>query len=355
MIIKNLKLKQFRNYDDLNVTFEPNINFILGKNATGKTNIVEAIHYMSLTRSFRSDDDSDLIKNNSSFATIEGTFLLGDVTKNIKIVISPKGKKILCNGYEIKKISELSKLINVIVFKPIDVLMFDDTPSVRRKFLDINISKMDYTYLKSMSEFDKLLKERNESLKQEHCDKNLLEVLTDQLIASQKQIVLKRNAFVEQLNIVVNKVLKAIKGENDTLRINYYPFVKIDENYLKEAKKAYDDNLENDLKHKSTSIGVHRENFKVLLNGKDISSYGSQGEKRLAALSLVLSPYFLISDKDKRPIVILDDVLSELDKVHQNKLVQFVSKMEQVFITATHYDDQNVNAFYVKDRKITRR
>ena len=234
-------------------------------------------------------------------------------------------------------------------------ISMEETLNLVQEARDAGFTKIISTshYIEDYYDSDEV--ERNELLKQEHCDKNLLEVLTDQLIASQKQIVLKRNAFVERLNIVVNKVLKAIKGENDTLRINYYPFVKIDENYLKEAKKAYDDNLENDLKHKSTSIGVHRENFKVLLNGKDISSYGSQGEKRLAALSLVLSPYFLISDKDKRPIVILDDVLSELDKVHQNKLVQFVSKMEQVFITATHYDDQNVNAFYVRDRKITRR
>ena len=355
MIIKKLNLKNFRNYESLNVTFEPNINFILGKNAAGKTNIVEAIHYMSLTRSFRSDDDNDLIKTNCSFASIEGEFLIGDESKKIKIVISPKGKKITCNGYEIKKLSELAKLINVIVFKPSDVLMFDDSPSVRRRFLDISISKMDHSYLKSMNDFDRILKERNELLKRDNVDEVLLDVITKQLIDVQKQIVLKRNAFIEQLNLFINKIIVAIKGENQHVRVNYYPYVKIDENYANNSLNLYKEALEGDLKRKSTSIGVHRENFTVYLNGKDISTYGSQGEKRLVVLCLILTPYFLIEEKEKRPIVILDDVLSELDKTHKTKLVNFVSKMEQVFITATNYDDRNVNAYYVSNYKITRR
>lgn len=355
MIIRKLNLTSFRNYDGLEVTFEPGLNFILGKNGSGKTNIVEAINFLSISHSFRTDEDNDLINNNNDFARVEGIFEIGEETHRIKTILSHDGKKIECDGHKVERLSELTKLINVIVFKPSDVLFFDNSPGTRRRFMDSSISKMDYTYLKALNEYEKLLKERNEILKLSCVDETYLDIVTDQMINVQKQIVLKRQSFIDKINSVINKVICNLKGTDEKVEFIYYPFVNVDDKYLETSKNAYKEALESDLKRRSTSVGVHRENFATTLNKCEITSFGSQGEKRIVALALLLCPYFLVEDKEKKPIVILDDVLSELDKANQNRLINFVSKMEQVFITATNYEDRNVNAYYVSNHKVTRR
>ncbi len=355
MLIRNLKLTNYRTYDKLDISFEKGLNFILGRNASGKTNIVEAIYFLSIGHSFRTDDDSQLIKDQNEFAVVEGQFDIGDNVKKIKTVITSKNKSITCNSYKLERLSELAKMFNVIVFKPDDVLLFNDSPSLRRKFMDTSISKMDYSYLKSLSEYNRLLKERNEILKLEKIDDIYLDTITTQMINVSRQIVLKRDSFINKLNELISKVIKELKGCNDSVVLKYYPYQKPDDDFINKAQNTYKDALENDLRHKSTSVGLHRENFVASLNGRDIAIFGSQGEKRLVALSLTLCLYFLVEEKEKKPIVILDDVLSELDKNHQTRLINFVSKMEQVFITATDYNDKNINSYYVSNHRITRR
>ncbi|MCF0117813.1 MAG: DNA replication and repair protein RecF [Bacilli bacterium] len=356
MIINELTLKQFRNHKASRINFDKGINVIIGKNGTGKTNIVEAIYFLSLARSFRTDDDKDLICEGCEFASVEGNFSSNDETKKIKIVLTPSTKKIICNGHEVKKISELTKLTNVISFKPSDVMIFDNSPSIRRKFLDISISKFDECYLTQLSLYDKLLKERNEILKQEHVDNLQLDVITEQMIDVEYEIVKKRKKFIGYLNEIINKVVVSLKSEASSISLNYFPFVKSSEESFKEtAKKAYFDSLERDLKTKSTNIGIQREDFSTFENGRNIEVFGSQGQKRQIALALKLCPYFLYKDDERKPIVILDDVLSELDKANQDRLIRFVSHMEQVFITATNYHDQYATLHYVDDYKVTRR
>lgn len=355
MIVSKLILRNFRNYERLEVRFNPKLNIIVGDNASGKTNIVEAIHFLSLARSFRTSETSELIKNERQFATIEARVEEDTIHKNIVAILTPSSKKITCNKKPIRKISELSNLINVIVFEPKDALMFSDSPLVRRNFLDINLSKKSPVYLENLMMFDKLLKERNTLLKEDDVDEVQLGIVTSQLISTQEVLCKYRQAYIAEINNVLSKIITSIKGDSEEAYLEYYPFVKVDDKFVDNATRAYERIKESDIKHKVTQIGIHREDIKMILNGKDISTHGSQGENRLAVIALKLCPFFLIEDKDKKPIVVLDDVMSELDKTHQDRLLKFLEKLEQVFITSTKLNIKNASVYEVKKANITRR
>lgn len=355
MIVQNLTLKNFRSYEYLSTSFDSKLNIIIGDNAEGKTNIVEAIHYLSLARSFRTAEDTNLIKQGNEFSTIEAEIIQGEIKKKINVTLTKDGKKITVNKKPISKLSELNDVVNVIVFEPKDVQLFKDSPRLRRQYLDVNLSKKSVIYFENISKYEKVLKERNELLKQNNPNKDQLAIITNMLIESALPVIKYRIMYAREINGILSKIVKAIKGEEEVAQIIYSPFIPLDEDYQTNAKNAYNKALESDLRKKATSIGPHREDFQMTLNGRDVSVIGSQGENRLLVLSLKLAPYFLIEDKDKRPIVVLDDVMSELDKEHQNRLISFLSKFEQVFLTATKLSVNNASTYEVKDHKITRR
>ena len=335
MYISHIHLKNFRGYHSLSLDFTRGINVFTGVNASGKTNLLEAIHYLSFAKSFRGVDDQQLIKNSETQAVINAVVVTNTNQTKINILIDQNGKKIQVNEKGISKLSELNKITNVIIFEPKDVNIFKDSPKNRRNYLDINISKLNPIYGEVISRVDHLIKERNELLKSETIDQTQLSILTDQLINEEKQVITMRQEFVTKLNSVISKVAQAITGDESKVNIVYLPFVKLDD-YENNAKKLYQDNLENDIKRKATNVGVHREDFNLMMNEQNIALNGSQGENRLMAIVLKLSPYFLVSDKANHPIVALDDVMSELDNNHQKKLIDFLRKLDQVFITATN-------------------
>lgn len=354
MIITNLELKKFRNYDNLHVQFDKGMNVIIGKNGIGKTNIVEAIYFLSFTRSFRTNEDSEMIMEKEEMSSVTAEFLLGDEIRKINVLFSKVGKKITCNGYEIKKISELAEKINVLVFQPKDAFFFEDSPRVRRRFFDVTLSKMSKSYLEILTRYEKLLEERNNILKQEHPNLTQLEIVTDLLITASLHICTEREKMINYVNPIMEKIIKFIKGEETNIRLHYNPYVPL-KDFLRNAKLAFTKALENDIKKKVTTLGAHREDFATLLNDKEISMFGSQGEKRLVALALKLSPYFLVKEKERRPIVVLDDVLSELDERHQKNLLEFLKKLEQVFITATEFTHNDASVYEVSRNKVMRR
>lgn len=355
MIVSKLVLRNFRNYSFLELEFGKGLNVIVGKNAQGKTNIVEAIQFMSLARSFRTNETADLISKACQFATIEARVEQDSVKKDLTAILTCSSKRILCNEKPVRKISELSSLINVIVFEPKDSLMFNDSPIVRRNYLDINLSKKSPIYLQALMNYEKLLRERNLILKNDNIDKTQLEVITEQLIKASSTIVNYRTIYVNEINQILSKIVSKIKGENEEAHIDYVPYIVYDEFFEKNAKNLYQRNLDSDIKRKATQQGIHREDIKMILNGHDIASYGSQGENRLAVIALKLAPYFLIEDKEARPIVVLDDVMSELDETHQIKLVDFLRKFEQVFITSVSTNIKNASIYEVDKHKVTRR
>ena len=335
MIVKTLSVKNFRNHTSESFEFNPGINIITGPNASGKTNIVEAVYYLSLARSFRGVDDIDIINQKSEYAEIDSKIIEGEIKRNVRIIITKKGRSVLVNGKKVSKLSDLTKCVNVLLFEPKDVLLFRGSPKERRNFLDINLSKQFPVYLEYITRYEKALKQRNELLKSGNYDQKLLETTTEMLIKYAGPIIKYRAMFVKDINDILIKITRALTGVKKKIEIHYRPFVNDSGDYLKEAKEAYNRSLESDLKHKATSIGIHREDISVSLNGKEIGVYGSQGENRLVALALKLSPYFMVKDEDKKPIVVLDDVMSELDDIHQEQLIKFLQKFSQVFITGT--------------------
>ncbi|MBO6280550.1 MAG: DNA replication/repair protein RecF [Bacilli bacterium] len=348
MIIKSLTVRNFRNHSLRNIEFGEGINLIVGPNASGKTNIVEAIYYLSLARSFRGVSDEEIINDKSEYSQIDAIVLEGEIRRNIRILITKRGRSVLVNGKKVSKLSDLTKCVNVLLFEPKDVMLFRGSPKERRNFLDINLSKQFPIYLEYISRYEKALKQRNEILKSSKVDEKLLEASTELLVKYAGPIINYRAMFVKDIHDILIKITHALTGVKSKIDITYKPFVNMSSDYQSIALEAFNRSLESDLKHKVTSIGIHREDISVSLNGKDIGTHGSQGENRLIALALKLSPYFMIEDKDKKPVVVLDDVMSELDATHRDRLIKFLRKFEQVFITDTKLEIEGATRIEIR-------
>lgn len=355
MIVQKIKLNNFRCYTKCVAEFSKGINYIYGDNASGKTSLVEAIYYLSLARSFKTNKDKELINKNCDTASINAYLNYKDSFKEIVISLLDGGKKIFINKKQINKISELSNLVNAISFIPKDVNLLKETPSQRRLFLNLSIAKVSKKYLEYCINYEKLLRSRNDLLKQENINSDLLDVLTNQIIQVSKEIYLFRKQYIDELNNKISFVYKSITGKDEKIKIIYESFISTSENYEILARKKYDDSKENDLLRKVTNIGIHKEDFKIFLNSKDVSKYGSQGENRLSVLALKLTPYELIKEDEKKPIIILDDVLSELDKVNQENLLNYLSNLNQVFITSTNKITKDSINYYFVDKTNVRK
>ncbi len=351
MIIETLSLKNFRNHAYLSYDFSKNLNILTGPNAVGKTNVVEAIYYLSMARSFRTPEDKDLVKKGKDKAEIYAVVREGEIKRKLRIVISESGKQVFINGKTISKISELSNCMNVLLFEPKDVLLFKGSPKARRNFIDVNLSKKSQPYLDYISRYNKVLKERNDLLKSGNVDPILLETTTEMLAKLSGPIVSYRQMYVKDINDILIKITRALTGVEGKIEIHYKPFIEYGKDFQKDALEAFKKAEERDLHQKATTIGVHREDFSISLNGRDIGEFGSQGENRIVAIALKLSPYFLIDDKDKRPVIVLDDVMSELDLAHRKRLIQFVQKFDQAFITATKLEIEGAAQYQIKKKE----
>lgn len=334
MIVKELELHNLRNYEYLKVNFNKGINYIYGENASGKTNILEAIYFLSLTRSFRTSEIEELIKKDASFARILAKIDTQNVSKTLEISFNKSGKKILVNGKKVLKISELNSLINVISFIPKNTNLLKDAPKERRKFLNIYLSKFSNNYLKTLSVYEKILKERNDAFKAYKINPTLIDILTNQLISLNKEIYLYRKKFVNEINKYLADVFKEVSLTNEKLKMEYVSFLNNqNENIENFLKNEFENIKEEEFKRKRTLIGIHKDDFKIYIDEKDVSLYGSQGENRISIISLILSLYFL--NKEEKPIIVLDDVISELDEKHEENLLKYLENFNQVFITNT--------------------
>ena len=355
MILERIVLTNFRTYEHLDLEFGEGANLILGSNASGKTNLAEAVYFLSLARSWRTLEERNLIRFGSEFASVRAFVREGNLHREILIELTPQGKRVFLNGKPLRRLSELTRLVNVLLFSPEDVRLFEGPPGERRSFLDVSLSKRSNDYLALMGRQASLLKSRNALLKEGGRDKALLEVLTDQLIEVQEPIVRYRGMYVTSLNGILPKVLGRLKGEKAPCTLVYRSFVKDDGRFKERARKAYEESLEGDLIHKSTSIGVHREDFRLKLGDRDVAEFGSQGENRMAALALKLSPFFLIEEEERKPICVLDDVTSELDVGNAGRLLSYLSELGQSFLTATDLSLQGASVYEVADHNAKRR
>ena len=355
MILKELSLHDFRNYESLDLSFEPGTNIIVGPNAAGKSNIAEAIHFLSLARSWRTQEESSIIRDGANTALITARIEEGGLSRKIEIEIGKSAKRIRINGKPAKRLSELSKICNVILFAPEDVALFSQSPGARRDFLDISLSKQSIDYFSLISRYQRLLKERNALLKSPNIDMTLLEVVTEQLCQIAEPIVHYRTMFVSSLSTVLPEVLAQIRGDNATAELVYRPCARDDGTFGVKIRSIFKEALEGDLMRKTTGNGPHRDDLLFKLNGKDISEYGSQGENRMAVLALKLSPSFLIEEVEKKPICVLDDVTSELDDAHIQRLADLFRSFPQVFVTTTKLDIVDASYIDVSSNTATRR
>lgn len=355
MIVSHLELRNWRSYTSLSLDFDSGVNVIEGINGSGKTNLAEAIYYLSFAHSWRSDDDGPLIRQGFDSSYLEASLVEGELHRSVEIELSKNGKRIKVNGKPIRRLSELSKLTNVILFSPSDTALFTGSPGARRNFLDVSLSKASLDYFSLIGKYNRLLSERNAALKGLNVDRTYLDVVTEEIIKVEEPIVGYRRAYISSLNDALEPTVKSLFGPTRAAKLLYRPFLRPSDNFIGEAHEAYRRALESDLFHKSTSLGLQREDFSLLLDNKDIGVYGSQGENRLMAIALRIAPYYLIEDPTKKPIAVLDDIYSELDDEHSKALEGLISSLGQCFITTANPNISGASHIEVADHKAKRR
>ena len=345
MIIKSIELNNFRNYEVANIEFDKNINILYGDNAQGKTNLLEACYYSAISKSFKSNKDKEIIRFGQDYLSIKTIIDKNDREYAIDISINNNKKTIKVDNVKINKTSDLLGLLNVILFSPEDLNIIKNGPSERRRFFDNEISQIDRIYLSDLINYNKVLNNRNKLLRDIAFDnsiKDTLDVWDMQLVEYGKKIIKRRREFIDELKYYVKDKHFKISGGKEELIINYEP--SIDDMFFEDELIG---NREKDLKYAQTSVGPHRDDISFKIDGIDIRKFGSQGQKRCSALSLKLSEIDIVSNiiKDK-PVLLLDDVLSELDSKRQKFLLESISDI-QTIITCTGLDDFVNNRFDV--------
>lgn len=342
MFIKELHLKNFRNYTEENFTFSSGINVLSGSNAQGKTNVAEAIFFLCTGYSPRANKDKFVIKNGCDRAFVKGTACsnYGDVSVELRFNKLDK-KEIFINQIEVLKIGELMGNINSVFFNPAELKLVQESPEDRRRFLNVSLCQKSKSYFYALSRYNKILSQRNNLLKEpsELLIRDTLPIWDEQLTKEASKIIVARNKFLLELAPIAQEKHAILSGGKETLSMqtesNYSGTEEQIAFLLKtDLKKAMD----KDIRLGFTSIGPHRDDIKFTLNGEDVKTYCSQGQQRTVALSIKLAEAETFKNQfNEYPILILDDVLSELDKARQRKLISLVENIQTIF-TTTHID-----------------
>ncbi len=346
MIIKSLELQDYRNYDTLNLAFDRGTNILYGDNAQGKTNILEAIYVSATTKSHKGSKDRDIVNFHKEEAHIR-TFLEkeGVETRVDMHLRKSKSKGIAIDGQKIKKAADLLGICNVVFFSPEDLGIIKDGPAERRRFVDMELCQLDSFYLYNLNHYNKIVNQRNKLLKDLYFNPDLRDTLNiwdSQLVSFGSKVIERRRLFAEQLNEIIYDIHKRLSGDREEISVRYEPDVEIEE-----FEKKLQCSQEKDIKLKQTTVGPHRDDFSFLIGDVDIRKFGSQGQQRTAALSLKLSEIELVKKLTKdTPILLLDDVLSELDSNRQNYLLSSIKDI-QTIITWTGLEEFVNNRFEI--------
>ena len=352
MIIESLELKNYRNYDSLEIRFDEGKNILYGDNAQGKTNILEALYLCSTSKSHRGSKDRDIIQFDKDESHIKLMIRKNDVPYRIDMHLKKsKSKGIAINGIPIKKSSELFGINNIIFFSPEDLSIIKNGPSERRRFIDMELCQIDKIYLDDLLKYNKIINQRNSLLKELNFNyrKDLydtLDIWDIQLSEYGNKIIKRREEFINQINEIIIKIHEKLSGGKEILTVRYEPNV-LQNNLNDEISR----NREKDIKLKTTTVGPHRDDLGFYIKDMDIRKFGSQGQQRTVALSLKLSEIeFIKKVINDMPILLLDDVMSELDSNRQNYLLDSIEDV-QTIITCTGLDELienrvNVNKIY---------
>ena len=353
MYIEKIKLQNFRNYEQLELDLNKNINIIYGNNAQGKTNILEAIFLSSFGKSFRTKKEKEMIKFNEQSALVEIFYQKKDRDGKVKIEIGNK-KQISLNGIKLKKLSELLGNINIVIFTPDDINILKDGPAGRRRFLDMMIGQLRPNYVYNLNMYLKTIEQRNNYLRQireENKPENMLEIWDENLAEYGEKIYVYRNEFINKIANKINNIHKNITDAKEEIKIEYLSNCDNKENYLKLLKER----RKLDIIKGFTTKGIHRDDFVIYINDKEVSTFGSQGQNRTAVLSLKLSELQVVYDEiGEYPILLLDDFMSELDEERRKNFLNNI-KNTQVILTGTdkiELSGVEYSMFNVKEGKI---
>ena len=359
MVIKSLKLKNYRNYELLNLTFDPKTNILYGDNAQGKTNILEALYLSGTTKSHRGTKDRDLIQFGREESHLETVVEKNGVLFQIDMHLkknSPKG--IAINKIPIRRAGELFGIVHFVFFSPEDLNIIKEGPAGRRRFIDLELSQLDKVYLSNLSNYNRIINQRNSLLKEIVYQKDLsdtLDIWDMQLAEYGTKIIERRKNFIDEVNRIIGGIHEKLTGGRENIELSYES--SAGELSMEEMLRM---NRERDIRFKSTSAGPHRDDLCFRVGDLDIRKFGSQGQQRTAALSLKLSEIELVKMLiHDTPILLLDDVLSELDKNRQNYLLDSIHDIQTV-ITCTGLDEFvnhrfSINKiFYVKNGTVAK-
>lgn len=342
MNLSKISLINFRNYSKCSIKFNDKVNIFIGNNAQGKTNILESIYVLALTKSYRTNYDDILKKKGSDSYKIKGDIKIGKYFKNLSIVFSGNEKKVFVNDTNIKRISDYVSNFNVILFSPEDVETIKGSPSLRRDLLNIEMSQLYQQYIKNYNEYNKILKMRNDYLKLIYtnsiCDYRYLDVLTDNLIDRAAYIYKERVEFINKINDNISIIYRNLTTKDD-LKIEYESNVDINNKTIEEIKfllsEKYKNNRNKEVVSGMTLYGPHRDDFHFLINGNNIKTFGSQGQQKMAMIAFKLAEIPIFENvTNAKPVLLLDDIFSELDKTKRNKLVEYINSGIQVVITS---------------------
>ncbi len=343
MVIDSLKLIDFRNYDNLDIDFDSGTNILYGDNAQGKTNILEAIYLSATTKSHKGSKDSDVISFGKEEAHIRTNLRKDDIETRVDMHLRRnKSKGIAIDGVKLKKASELLGLLNIVLFSPEDLSIIKSGPAERRRFIDMELCQLDKFYLYNLNHYNKIINQRNHLLKDIYGNPELKETLKiwdAQLASFGSKIILRRIEFIDRLNELISSIHRGISGGKEKIVIEYEPNCDADS-----IEESIASSYERDIRLKQTTRGPHRDDISFIVTdteGKtiDIRKYGSQGQQRTAALSLKLSEIELVKKMTgDNPVLLLDDVLSELDSNRQNYLLDSIGDI-QTIITCTGLDE----------------
>lgn len=341
MWIETVRLKNFRNYSDLTVDFHPGLNIFLGQNAQGKTNLLESIYFLALTRSHRTRSDKDLVHFESKETAIHGLLHRQTGKLPLDIELTEKGRTTKINHLKQARLSDYIGHMNVILFAPEDLQLVKGAPQLRRKFMDLELGQIKPVYLSDLTHYNHILKQRNAFLKQsDTVDTTFLDVLDEQLADYGSRVILHRKDFLSKIESFAQTRHRMISNQREELTIHYDSSVLFTDgvNLVDSFLTQLQSSRKRDLFKKNTGLGPHRDDISFFLNGIN-AHYGSQGQHRSLVLSLKLAEIELMKDMTREyPILLLDDVMSELDNSRQTTLLETISGNIQTFITTTSLD-----------------
>lgn len=359
MHIKKLQLLNYRNYKTLDISLGKKVNVFMGDNAQGKTNILEAIYYCAFAKSHRTSRDKELINWESDRAYL--SLLVGRerLDKNIDISIFKDGKKaIKINKVKVSKIGELFGNFNVVMFSPEDLKIIKDSPGVRRRFIDMELCQLNQKYYYNLVQYNKVLIERNILLKNSNVDKEMLDIYDIQLAEFGHNVIIERLNYIDKLNFYGEDIHKDISSGKEIIEFKYISTIKNSGDIKRSFYESLVKNRDKDIEKRITSIGPHRDDFTVLINGIDAKSFGSQGQQRSAVLTIKFSSLKIIREiTSEYPVLLLDDVLSELDFSRKRYVLTSINEIQTVITCTgiedlTNYLDNSSKVFKVKDGEI---